>query len=182
MRSSPLRSPLAILDDNRHQQQQQQQQSPPYLQFSNGAGATTRAVSRKLRRLFEYDDKNSTPSMKSAVANNRPDAVTDEDRDHGSTIADPSRTTTTTATKKKKSTKKKTVVSGRKSSKNKKQQPTARGRWQTWERFEFLKGLRRHGRGHWKIIGESIPTRYVCSNCSSSFLIHCRFVSSHQFF
>ena len=33
------------------------------------------------------------------------------------------------------------------------------GRWETWERFEFLRGLRRHGRGNWKTIGESIPTR-----------------------
>jgi hypothetical protein len=35
------------------------------------------------------------------------------------------------------------------------------GRWEKWEQITFLQGLREHGRGHWKIIAERIPTRYV---------------------
>lgn len=35
------------------------------------------------------------------------------------------------------------------------------GRWEKWEQIAFLQGLREHGRGRWKIIAESIPTRYV---------------------
>jgi Myb-like DNA-binding domain len=34
------------------------------------------------------------------------------------------------------------------------------GRWEKWEQIAFLQGLREHGRGHWKTIAESIPTRY----------------------
>ena len=33
------------------------------------------------------------------------------------------------------------------------------GRWEQWEHIEFLKGLREKGRGNWKVIAESIPTR-----------------------
>ena len=40
----------------------------------------------------------------------------------------------------------------------KKMRPTI-GRWEQWEHLEFLKGLQEHGRGHWKVIAESIPTR-----------------------
>jgi hypothetical protein len=35
------------------------------------------------------------------------------------------------------------------------------GRWEKWEQITFLQGLREHGRGHWKVIAERIPTRYV---------------------
>jgi hypothetical protein len=35
------------------------------------------------------------------------------------------------------------------------------GRWKDWEHIEFLKGLRREGKGKWKAIGRAIPTRYV---------------------
>lgn len=37
------------------------------------------------------------------------------------------------------------------------------GRWEKWERMAFLKGLRHHGRGHWKLISTGIPTRYESS-------------------
>ncbi|KAG7340172.1 Myb-like DNA-binding protein [Nitzschia inconspicua] len=33
------------------------------------------------------------------------------------------------------------------------------GRWEKWEQIAFLRGLREHGRGHWKTIGKRIPTR-----------------------
>jgi hypothetical protein len=41
----------------------------------------------------------------------------------------------------------------------KKAKRTTVGRWEQWEQIEFLKGLRAHGRGHWKVIAEGIPTR-----------------------
>jgi hypothetical protein len=33
------------------------------------------------------------------------------------------------------------------------------GRWEQWERFAFLRGLRMYGRGKWKKISKLIPTR-----------------------
>ena len=35
------------------------------------------------------------------------------------------------------------------------------GQWKNWEHKEFLKGLRRKGKGNWKAIARAIPTRYV---------------------
>jgi len=34
-----------------------------------------------------------------------------------------------------------------------------RGRWERWEKVAFLKGLRKYGKGKWKLIGSLIPTR-----------------------
>ena len=58
------------------------------------------------------------------------------------------------------------------------------GRWEKWEHLEFLRGLRRIGRGHWKQIGETIPTRYgartinVVFQSSLTIIHHHTFVSS----
>jgi hypothetical protein len=49
-------------------------------------------------------------------------------------------------------------------SNNKQQHKT--GRWTQGERFAFLQGLRIHGRGKWKKISRTIPTRYGESNDS----------------
>jgi ketosteroid isomerase-like protein len=33
------------------------------------------------------------------------------------------------------------------------------GRWEKWEQIAFLKGLRKHGKGKWKLIRSKIKTR-----------------------
>lgn len=37
--------------------------------------------------------------------------------------------------------------------------PVTTGRWEQHERHAFLQGLRLHGKGKWKAIGNFVPTR-----------------------
>eukprot|EP00536_Pseudo-nitzschia_multiseries_P019250 jgi/Psemu1/59685/gm1.59685_g len=192
---SSLRSPLARLNENRED---------TVSQYSASGGRTTRAVSRKLRQLFDNDNENgisdaenegnnnccrtepNRPSLNVffATAENSSKETCSTNADPGSTNQIPSdptqndvfmmnshtaiasttatanatatATATTTATTTATAT---TTTTTKKKFKSKPTKRTSIGRWETWERFEFLRGLRKHGRGHWKKIGESIPTR-----------------------
>ena len=39
--------------------------------------------------------------------------------------------------------------------------PVTTGRWEQYERHASHVGLRLHGKGKWKAIGNFVPTRYV---------------------
>ena len=189
---NPLRSPLARLDNDNQQQHSS-------TQFSSG-GRTTRAVSRKLRCIFDNgnydnDESDSLPnnndlssSFTSLATVSSSNAIVATA--HGHAHADTASASTGTgnifaASSARKMEKKKATLpavtpgsirkvanAGKtkptttkkcksKSSKPKPKKHTSIGRWETWERFAFLRGLRLHGKGHWKTIGESIPTRSV---------------------
>jgi hypothetical protein len=53
------------------------------------------------------------------------------------------------------------------------------GRWEKFERMAFLKGLRQHGRGHWKLISTGIPTRYESRERKASFHMYLCCCLSH---
>ena len=158
--SLPFRSPLARLNSN-HQRQRDQNYSNRL--FSSGEGRTTRAVSRKLRRLFEDPEDELRSPIK--IASSPIFATSSGDRGSDSRT-DVGENRIVVASKPKKKAGPKSAAFKKRKSKLKKS--TSVGRWEDWERFEFLRGLRRHGRGNWKKIGESIPTRYDPSSSSSS--------------
>ena len=150
--SRPLRSPLARLNSNQLRQRDRDHIS---TLFSPGGGRTTRAASRKIRNLFEVNEDDKIASSIRSMA-----TATSSQGGGGDSGTDAVENATDVAAKPKyKTGLKHSAVSKKKKSKVKKR--TSIGRWESWERFEFLRGLRRHGRGHWKKIGESIPTRYA---------------------
>ena len=150
--SPPHRSPLASMDDN-----QQNQRNQIDISFFSPGGRTTRAVSRKLRKIFqEGDDEAAKNPRKVSSSKAFPTPIDENGGKNADGIEVINRPT--------KSDEQETlsnVSTASKSKKLKSKTGTSVGRWETWERFEFLRGLRRHGKGRWKTIGESIPTRYV---------------------
>jgi hypothetical protein len=168
--SLPFRSPLARLNSN---QQRQRDQNHTNTLFSPGGRRNTRAASRKLRKLFEDPEDEPRGPIKIAsstiLATSSGDGGSDSRTDVGENRIVVASKPNHKAGLKNAATSKKIKL------KLKKQ--TSVGRWETWERFEFLRGLRRHGRGNWKKIGESIPTRYDASSSSSS--LRLAFVNRH---
>lgn len=163
-RSLPLslRSPLARLNENGEEN---------VAQYSASGGRTTRAISRKLRRLFDEngsdENENENDEYKNCAENENPllDGcfATSEKNigDDSSNRMAYDRKKNTTTTMAQTPTTALTTTTTKKKTKSKATKRTSIGRWETWERFEFLRGLRKHGKGNWKKIGESIPTRYV---------------------
>ena len=175
---SPLRSrsPFARLDGNQQQQHDQDQ-----LDLYSDGGRSTRSNTRKIRRTIredpycDYGDDDDI--LSSSIMSLTPaTGSTDDDiiiEDHTVTMvtakkkkAPPPPTTTTTAATAAvvtgSSRKTRTKKATRKKTKHKNKNPDhAEGRWKYWEHMEFLKGLRREGKGKWKAIGRAIPTRYV---------------------
>ena len=149
LRSSlPLvRSPLIRLNSN---QQRQHDRKKIDVQFSPQGGRTTRATTRKIRKLFEDNDENKAASC--AISTTSNGSGIDPSTDVNENQIDVAQGSNTEAGPKETAPPKKR--------KTKPKKRTSIGRWETWEKFAFLRGLRRHGRGHWKKIGESIPTRY----------------------
>lgn len=174
--SLPVRSPLARLNSN-HQRQRDQNHSNRL--FSPGGGRTTRAVSRKFRKLFE--DHEDEPRGIIKIASSPIFATSSGDRGSDSrTDVGENRIVVASKPKKKAGPKNATA----KKTKSKLKKETSVGRWEDWERFEFLRGLRLHGRGNWKKIGESIPTRYDPSSSSSSLrlsFVNRRAIASYLF-
>ena len=172
---SPLRnrSPLARLGN------QQQHHDQDQLDLYSDGGRSTRSNTRKIRRTIREeqdndpycdsggdDDDISITSLTPATGSTDTDIII---KDHMATMVMTTTkkmaTTTTAATavavvtgsSRKTRTKK---ASTRKKTKHK-NPDHAEGRWKYWEHIEFLKGLRREGKGKWKAIGRAIPTRYV---------------------
>jgi len=138
--SIQFRSPLARL---KTKDDEKRVNFDPDPLLSPTGGRTTRAASRKLRKLFENsgNDDDVTEDGGRGDKNSRSN---DEYED------EPETKTISKKQRKKKETKKKDS-----------KKSTSIGRWEPWEHLEFLRGLRVHGRGRWKKIGEKIPTRYV---------------------
>ena len=163
--SLPLRSPLARLNSNR----QRDQDEIDTTLFSPGGGTTTCAGSRKLRKLFERleeDEPRNTIHIASSstFATSSSGGADSRTNSSGSGSGSDSKTNTweNRIERKKKAVPKK--IKSKSKSKSKSKLPKKRtsiGRWEIWERFEFLRGLRCHGKGHWKKIGERIPSRCV---------------------
>jgi hypothetical protein len=172
----PRRSPLARLNGNQQQQQHDQDQ----LDLYSDGGRSTRSITRKIRRTIreeedndpycDYgDDDNDDDILSSSITSLTPaTGSTDADiiiKDHSTTTVTTKKKATTaaaaaavvTGSSRKTRTKK---ASTRKKTKHK-NPDHAEGRWKYWEHIEFLKGLRREGKGKWKAIGRAIPTRYV---------------------
>ena len=136
--SLPLRSPLSSLDNH----QRRGNQDDIGALFSPGGRRTRRAASLKIRTHFEDDEESMGAShenhSRTDNAENKVSVAHKPNAKGGSKKCPP-------AKKRKKKIKKHTVI----------------GRWEPGERFAFLRGLRIHGKGNWKKIGESIPTRYA---------------------
>jgi superfamily I DNA and RNA helicase len=178
---SPLRSrsPLVRLDGNQQQQHDQDQ-----LDLYSDGGRSTRSNTRKIRRTIreeednnpycdvDYDDDISSDSSTSSSITSLTPATGSTDTD----IIIVDHTATMVTTKKKKATttattrtaavvtdsSRKTRAKKATQKKTKHKNPNhTEGRWKPWEHIEFLKGLRREGKGKWKAIGMAISTRYV---------------------
>lgn len=144
------RSPLARLTGNQQNQPNRQKNDP--ISTANG-GRTTRSTTRKVRKRLKIEEGNENLSRQnSATSDDADDSVDSETHVVKNRIR----------ISKKKAEPKLSVPPKKKKFKMKKR--TSVGRWEPWEKLEFLRGLRRHGKGHWKKIGEAIPTRYE-QNC-----------------
>lgn len=151
--SISLRSPLSRLNSN---MQRQRDRDHIGTLFSPGGGTTTRASSRKLRALFDDHADDDEKAISAAVFASAGGDDGENDSRTEAVVENP----IGVASKPKKKAGRK-AASAPKKAKLKPKKRTSIGRWETWERLEFLRGLRRHGKGRWKKIGESIPTRYA---------------------
>ena len=143
------RSPLARLTGNQQNQRNRKKNDPDSM--VNG-GRTTRSTSRKVRKRLKIEEGNENLSRQnSATSDDADDCVDSETHVFENRIR--------ISRKEKKNAEPKLSVSSKKK-KLKMKKRTSVGRWEPWEKLEFLRGLRRHGKGHWKKIGEAIPTRY----------------------
>ena len=172
---SPLRnsrSPLARLDGNQQQHHDQDQ-----LDLYSDGGRSTRSNTRKIRRTIreeedndpycDHGDDSSIASLTPATGSTDDDIIIE---DHTVTMvttkkkkkkAPPPTTTTTAAVVTGSSRKTRTKKDSTRKKTKHKNPDHAEGRWKYWEHMEFLKGLRREGKGKWKAIGRAISTRYV---------------------
>lgn len=147
--SRSLRSPLESLSSNQRNNRDRENVDPI---FSLNEGRTTRSASRKVRTLVESEDRNENLSCDSSSESNDADDRADSGTEATENQVHVSRN-------------RKNIVGAKrlvptKKKKLKMKNRTSIGRWERWEKFEFLRGLRRHGEGKWKKIGENIPTRY----------------------
>jgi hypothetical protein len=136
------RSPLAKLDVN-VKDVARATRSCSRLKDENASPAPTSVASSRISASSSFS---STPgSIGGMMTRNR----------SGSHIDPPPSSllsTTSSSPSKKQSTKRKI---------KKKMKKVKIGRWEKWEQIKFLEGLRLYGRGHWKKIADTIPTRYV---------------------